>query len=84
MKLIIDIEDYIFDTNIDPDWVSVCRDELAESLNNAVRLSDLLQEIRQEMLAIKEGEKQIYGKASWDFTGKCIEIVDDKIEELSE
>ena len=84
MKVIIDIDDYILDTDIDSDWVNVCNDELAESLNNAVKLSDVLQEIRQEMFAIKETEKQIYGNASWNFTDKCIEIIDSRIKELDE
>lgn len=49
MKVIIEIDDYILDTDIDSDWVNVCNDELADSLNNAVKLSDVLQEIRQEV-----------------------------------
>ena len=49
MKIVIDIDDYILDTDIDSDWVNVCNDELAESLNNAVKLSDVLQEIQQEV-----------------------------------
>ena len=50
MKVVIDIDDYILNTNIDSDWVSVCCDELADSLNNAVKFSNVLQEIRQEII----------------------------------
>ena len=50
MKVVIDIDDYILDTDIDSDWVNVCNDELAESLNNAVKLSDVLQEMRNEIM----------------------------------
>ena len=49
MQIVIDIDDYILDTDIDSDWVNVCNDELAESLNNAVKLSDVLQEIRKRI-----------------------------------
>lgn len=49
MKVIIDIDDYVLDTDIDSNWISVCNDELADSLNNAVKFSDVLQEIRQEI-----------------------------------
>ena len=51
MKVVIEIDDYILDADIDidSDWVSVCRDELADSLNNAVEFSDVLQEIRQKI-----------------------------------
>ena len=49
MKVIIEIDDYILDTDIDSDWVNVCNDELAESLINAIPLSDVLQEIRKRI-----------------------------------
>ena len=51
MKVVIEIDDYILDTDtdIDSNWVNVCNDELADSLNNVVKLSDVLQDIRQEI-----------------------------------
>lgn len=91
MKVIIDIDDYVLDTDtdIDSDWVNVCNDELAESLNNAVKLSDVLQEIRQEI-----AEYHAHNGNGDDRSIDCrlfnvgiqiaLEIIDDMIKELSE
>ena len=88
MKLIIDIDDYVLDTDIDSDWVSACRDELAESLNSAVRLSDVLHEIKTE---IQKEENIWYHDCEADFSKKfdvirvdtVIDIIDDKIKEFN-
>lgn len=77
MKLIIDIEDYVLDTDIDSDWVNVCNDELADSLNNAVKLSDVLQEIRQEIEQIKA--TQLY--STIDLKDMVLAIIDKHMEE---
>jgi hypothetical protein len=75
MNVIIDIDDYILDTDIDSDWVNVCNDELAESLINAIPLSDVLQEIRQEIAQIKATE--IY--STIDLKDMVLEILDKHI-----
>ncbi len=79
MKVIIDIDDYILDTDIDIDsnWVNVCNDELAESLNNAVKFSDVLQEIRQEIAQIKA--TQLY--STIDLKDMVLAIIDKHMEE---
>ena len=38
--------------------------------------SEVLDKIRAEMEQIKEAEYQIYGKGSWRFVDKCLEIID--------
>lgn len=38
--------------------------------------ADVLDDIRAEMEQIKEAEYQIYGKGSWRFVDKCLEIID--------
>ena len=79
MKVVIDIDDYILDTDIDIDsnWVNVCNDELADSLNNAVKLSDVLQEIRQEIAQIKA--TQLY--STIDLKDMVLAIIDKHMEE---
>lgn len=79
MKVIIEIDDYILDTDIDIDsnWVNVCNDELADSLNNAVKLSDVLQEIRQEIAQIKA--TQLY--STIDLKDMVLAIIDKHMEE---
>ena len=89
MKVIIEIDDYILDTDIDSDWVNVCNDELAESLNNAVKFSDVLQEIRQEIAGLRDDAESRYGHLLLGFDKiyayeRCIDLIDGKIKELSE
>ena len=86
MKLVIEIDDYVLDTDVDSDWVNVCRDELAESLNNAVRLDDMLQDIRQE-IEEQLKEHELIGEHTLGFRRGLYyvaELIDSKIKELSE
>ena len=75
MKVVIDIDDYILDTDIDSNWVNVCNDELADSLNNAVKFSDVLQEIRQE-IANEAYTKQCFDSDMYDYEDKAIDLDD--------
>jgi hypothetical protein len=84
MKVIIDIDDYVLDTDIDSDWVSVCNDELAESLNNAVKLSDVLQEIRQKITNLVKTYPFIDHMDSYVKETEVLEIFDKRLKELSE
>ena len=84
MKVIIDIDDYILDTDIDSDWVNVCNDELAESLNNAVKLSDVLQEIRQEITNLVKTYPFIDHLDAYVKEDEVLEIIDKRLKELSE
>lgn len=38
--------------------------------------NEVLDKIRAEMEQIKEAEYQIYGKGSWKFVDKCLDIID--------
>ena len=57
--------------------MNVCNDELADSLNNAVKLSDVLQEIRQEIAQIKA--TQLY--STIDLKDMVLAIIDKHMEE---
>lgn len=76
MKVIIEIDDYILDTDIDSDWVNVCNDELAESLNNAVKFSDVLQEIRQEITNLVKTYPFTTHMDAYVKEGEVLEIID--------
>ena len=76
MRTIIEIDDYILDTDIDSDWVSVCRDELADSLNNAVKLSDVLQEIQQKITNLVKTYPFIDHKDTYVKEDEVLEIID--------
>ena len=87
MKVVIDIDDYILDTDIDSNWVNICNDELADSLNNAVKFSDVLQEIRQE-ITNEAYTKQCFNSDMYDYEDKAIDlddvyvIIDDHIKQI--
>ena len=82
MKIVIEIDDYILDTDIDSDWVNVCNDELADSLNNAVKLSDVLQEIRQEITNLVKTYPFIDHKDTYVKEDEVLEIINKYIKQI--
>jgi len=42
----------------------------------ALEQEPILDKIRAEMEQIKEAEYQIYGKGSWRFVDKCLDVID--------
>ena len=53
--------------------------EYFEAYNMAIQALEqesILDKIRAEMEQIKEAEYQIYGKDSWRFVDKCLDIID--------
>ena len=52
-------------------------DGFADGLNMANNSTNkILDKIYAEMEQIKEAEYQIYGKGSWRFVDKCLDIID--------
>lgn len=41
----------------------------------------VINDIKAEIETLREGEQQIYGKESWNFVDKCLEIIDKHIAE---
>ena len=47
-------------------------------------MAAMLEELVKEINPIKECEQQIYGKESWNFVGKCQDVIQQKIDKLKE
>lgn len=41
-----------------------------------LQVNEILRKIKKEMKGLLEAERQIYGKGSWHFVNKCIDIID--------
>lgn len=79
---------------IHPDVLSkkglcITQNQLANALTiDAVPIS-VIEDIKSEIELIKKAEYQIYGKGSWNFVGKCLDVIDKhtsgaKMEEVEE
>lgn len=44
----------------------------------------MLEDLSREINPIKECEQQIFGKESWNFVGKCQDVIQSKINKLRE
>ena len=56
-----------------------CADEhrqLAEWLKELKQKRQAIEDIKAEIELIKKAEYQIYGKGSWNFVGKCLDVID--------
>ena len=71
MKLIIDIPEDMHE-QIKDGYVPL---GISKYLKNGIPLDD----VKAEIETLREGEQQIYGKESWNFVGKCLEIIDEHI-----
>lgn len=53
-----------------------------EEQNN--KLKEAIQKVKEEIKFIQEAEIQVYGKANWNFSGKCLDIIDKHLSEVNE
>lgn len=53
-----------------------------EEIYTKADMITMLEDLKKEMNPIKECEYQIYGKEHWNFTGKCQDVVQQKINAL--
>lgn len=54
--------------------------ELIPTMLTNADIVDMLEDLKKEMNPIKECEQQVYGKESWNFAGKCQNIIQQKID----
>lgn len=50
--------------------------ENARLLKDREAYKKAIEDIRAEIELIKKAEYQIYGKGSWNFVGKCLDVID--------
>lgn len=85
MKLIIDISDTLKNIADKEDFKTfshfMWRTILMDSIKNGTPFDSVIEDIKAEIETLREGEQQIYGKESWNFVGKCLEIIDKHIAE---
>ena len=72
MKLIIDIPEEKWKITQKRMYCNIFDLDMWYAIKKGVPLDD----IKAEIKLIKEAELQIYGKESWNFVGKCLEIID--------
>ena len=59
------------------DMLDTC---IADAFNVPSKSFDsIIEDIKKDIETLREGEQQIYGKESWNFVGKCLEIIDKHI-----
>ena len=85
-----DCQIHINEVNDDYGWRCNCNlDEKSRDINLLLHekpswcpIKCYIEDIKAEIKAIQVAEIQIYGKESWNFTGKCLDVIDEKIYKL--
>lgn len=54
------------------------------ALDMAIKSLEAWGKVKKEIKFIKEAEIQVYGKASWNFSGKCLAVIDKHLAEVGE
>lgn len=73
MKIVIDIPKEIYELCVKDDYFVYKETDI---IRQAIKNGTPLDKIRAEIEQIKEAEYQIYGKGSWRFVDKCLNIID--------
>ena len=55
------------------------RQYLSLRTNTIPQTDSVLEKIKEEIETLVEAEQQVYGKGSWNFTKKCLDIIDKHI-----
>lgn len=76
MKIVIDISEEYYN-RIKKEYKHDFK--LYEIVANGTPLEKVFEDIKAEMKSIHKLEQQIYGKECWNFTVRCMEIIDKHI-----
>ena len=63
-------------------WTGEAKTIVEKCFNTAIKNLEAWGKVKEEIKFIQEAEIQVYGKANWNFSGKCLEIVDKHLSEL--
>ena len=47
-----------------------------------LQLIEAWEKVKEEIKFIQEAEIQVYGKANWNFSGKCLDVIDKHLKEV--
>lgn len=59
-------------------------EEIFEAKDIAIYSLEAWKKIKEEIKFIQEAEMQVYGKANWNFSGKCLNVIDKHLKEVEQ